>query len=210
MSATVSTPRGTLELSTPLLGRSNLANVLAAATVAIEFDVPLEVIADRARELQPAGRRGQILNLARGVTVIDDSYNANPTAVRQALDVLAAAPGRAASTPDRRTGFGRRVAVLGEMLELGVDTLALHEATGRYAAARVDLLVSIGGDAAGALARAAVAAGMSSDAVRYFATSEVASEAVRSVVQPGDIVLVKGSRGVRTDVVVDRLKAGHG
>ena len=95
-------------MSTPLIGRGNLANVLAATAVAIEFDVPLADIAERAGRLAPASRRGEVLRLASGVTVIDDSYNANPTATKRALEVLGDATDRS-----------RRVAVLGEMLELG-------------------------------------------------------------------------------------------
>jgi UDP-N-acetylmuramoyl-tripeptide--D-alanyl-D-alanine ligase len=194
-SATVSTPRGTVDISTPLVGRGNLANVLAAIAVASEFDVPLETIAGRARGLRPSAHRGQVAKLPNGVTVIDDSYNANPTAVRQALDVLAG----------ERTA-SRRVAVLGEMLELGGRAVALHEDVGRHAAlARVDVLIAVGGDAARALARAAVAAGMASERVRYCATSDEAADAIATLVRPGDVVLVKGSRSVRTDRVVDRL-----
>jgi UDP-N-acetylmuramoyl-tripeptide--D-alanyl-D-alanine ligase len=198
-SATVSTPRGTVDVATPLVGRGNLANVLAAIAVATEFEVPLEAIGERARGLRPAAHRGQVVKLPAGVTVIDDSYNANPTAMRQALDVLAGE--RSAS---------RRVAVLGEMLELGGHADALHEEVGRHAAgARVDVLIAVGGDGASALARAAVAAGMAPGHVRYFATSDDAADAVATLVRPGDVVLVKGSRGVRTDRVVDRLTAGR-
>jgi UDP-N-acetylmuramoyl-tripeptide--D-alanyl-D-alanine ligase len=197
MSATVSTPRGTVDIAMPMVGRGNLSNVLAAIAVASEFDVPLDTIGGRARELRPSAHRGQVVRLSNGVTVIDDSYNANPTAVRQALDVLAG----------ERTAV-RRVAVLGEMLELGGHAGALHEDVGRHAAlARVDVLMAVGGEAARALARAAVAAGMAPERVRHCATSDEAADAIATLVRPGDVVLVKGSRGVRTDRVVDRLMA---
>jgi len=198
--ATVSTPRGSVDLSTPLVGRGNLENVLAATAVAVEFDVPLGAIGERARTLQPAAHRGQVVRLANGVTVIDDSYNANPTATRQALDLLA-----------REPTASRRVAVLGEMLELGDRKDALHEEIGRHAVSgRVDVLIAVGGDAARVLAGAAVAAGMAPESVRYFPTSDEAAEAIAASVRSGDVVLVKGSRGVRTDRVVDRLKAELG
>jgi UDP-N-acetylmuramoyl-tripeptide--D-alanyl-D-alanine ligase len=196
-SARIATPRGTFDVDTPLVGRGNLANVLAATTVAIEFDVTLEAIADRSRRLRPAAHRGQVVRLSSGVTIIDDSYNASPTATRQALAVLA-----------RERKASRRVAVLGEMLELGVAAGVLHEEVGRAAAnAGIDLLFAVGGGPASALARAAVDAGMREDDVRYFATSDEAAVAVAGAVRPGDVVLVKGSRGVRTDRVVDRLEA---
>jgi UDP-N-acetylmuramoyl-tripeptide--D-alanyl-D-alanine ligase len=197
MSAQVDTPRGTVELTTPLLGRGNLANVLAATAVAVECDVPLDRIAERATRLQPAAHRGQVLRLGRGVVVIDDSYNASPAATRKALDVLRTA-----------TAAGRRVAVLGEMKELGARAVELHESVGRAAvAAGVSLLIAVGGDPAGVLAEAAIAAGLSSASVRHVATSEAAADAIAAAVEPGDLILVKGSHGIRTDRVVDRLTA---
>jgi UDP-N-acetylmuramoyl-tripeptide--D-alanyl-D-alanine ligase len=195
--ARVSTPGGAFDLATPLIGRANLANVLAAAAVAVELDVPLDAIAERAARLAPTSRRGEVLRLRGGVTVIDDSYNANPTATRRALEVVRDAIDRS-----------RRVAVLGEMLELGDGSFALHEAVGRAAAeARVDLLLAVGGPPAQALAEAAIAAGIPRAQVHYLATSEAAADAAAAMVREGDLVLVKGSRGIRTDRVVDRLKA---
>ena len=195
-SARVATAAGAVELTTPLVGRPNLANVLAGVAVAVEFGVPLEAIADRATRLKAASHRGEIVRLANGATVIDDSYNANPTATRRALDVLAA--GRAT----------RRIAVLGEMLELGDRAETLHEEVGRAAAqANLDVLLTVGGPPAAALARSAVAAGLGRDRTRHFATSDEAAAAAVALVGPGDLVLVKGSRGVRTDRVVERLKA---
>jgi UDP-N-acetylmuramoyl-tripeptide--D-alanyl-D-alanine ligase len=195
--ARVTTPRGAADITTPLVGRANLSNVLAAVAVAIELDVPIEVIAERASTLRAAPHRGEVVRLPGGVTIIDDSYNANPTATSRALDVLGGS--RDAS---------RRVAVLGEMLELGDRAIALHEDVGRAAAgAGLDLLLTVGGAAAAAMADAAVAAGLSRNRVHHFATSEQAAAAAASLVAPGDLVLIKGSRGVRTDRVVDRLKA---
>jgi len=98
--------------------------------------------------------------------------------------------------------------VLGEMLELGDRTVALHEAVGRAAAAGpLDLLVAVGGVPARALANAAIAAGLGIPNVHYFETSDEAADRAAALVHAGDLVLVKGSRGVRTDKVVDRLKA---
>jgi UDP-N-acetylmuramoyl-tripeptide--D-alanyl-D-alanine ligase len=196
MSARVTTARGSVDMTTPLIGLGNLANILAATAVALEFDVPLETIVEKVAQLRPAPHRGEVVRLASGITLVDDSYNANPTATRRALDVLA---GGAAA---------RRIAVLGEMLELGDRAVALHEEVGRAVArARVDTLFAVGGAPAAALAAAAVAAGMPAAAVRHFATSDEAADAAVALVRPGDVVLVKGSRGVKTDRVVDRLKA---
>jgi UDP-N-acetylmuramoyl-tripeptide--D-alanyl-D-alanine ligase len=135
--------------------------------------------------------------LGRGVTVVDDSYNSSPSALRRSLETLA-----------RERTAGRRVAVLGEMLELGDLSMALHQECGRVAAgAGLGLLVTVGGAPAEALGRTAVDAGMSAAAVRHAATSVEAADLVARLVTPGDVVLVKGSRGVKTDLVVDRLAA---
>ena len=199
VSARVATPRGDIPLTTSLVGRGNLENLLAAVGVAIEFDVPLPDIAAAALRLRPASHRGDVMRLAGGVTVIDDSYNANPTATKGALEVLA---GSQAS---------RRVAVVGEMLELGDQSQELHAMVGRAAArAGLDFLLAVGGKPAGALADAAVAAGMSASQVRHVATSDEAADAAAAFVRAGDLVLVKGSRGIRTDRVVDRLKTAWG
>jgi UDP-N-acetylmuramoyl-tripeptide--D-alanyl-D-alanine ligase len=194
--ARITTPAGSAGITIPLIGRANLLNVLAAAAVAVHFEVPLSAIVDRVARLSPAAHRGEVMALPSGVTVIDDSYNANPTATKRALDVLAGA------TADRR------IAVLGEMLELGDHAVSLHESVGRAAAeSRVDVLFAVGGEAARAMADAATAAGMPRTAVRHFGTSDEAADAAAAVVRRGDLVLVKGSRGIKTDRVVDRLKA---
>ena len=197
--AIVRTPAGEMRIETPLLGLGNLANVLAATAVAITFDVPLDAIADRAARLQPAHHRGELLRLPGGLTLIDDSYNSSPSALRGALTVVKMA-----------TGNARKVAVLGEMLELGVHSERLHQESGAAAAgAGLDLLIAVGGAAAKALAEQAVVSGMPSGSVTYVPTSTAAAELAVQVTRPGDLVLVKGSRGIGTDVVVDRLKAEY-
>jgi UDP-N-acetylmuramoyl-tripeptide--D-alanyl-D-alanine ligase len=198
MAADVTTSEGSVRLETPLVGRGNLANVLAGLAVGLDAGVPLDAMAARAATLTPAAHRGEVRSLASGVTVIDDAYNANPLAVERALDVLGA-----------ETGAGRRVAVLGEMLELGPESTALHARVGRAAArAGVDALVTVGGAPALALGRAAQDAGLAADAVRHAESSEEAAGLVAALVRPGDLVLVKGSRGVRLERVVDRLAEG--
>ena len=94
------------------------------------------------------------------------------------------------------------------MLELGADTVGLHEDVGRQLARMgVDVLLTVGGTPAAAMAEAAVAAGLAREYVRHFPESEEAGEAAAGIVRPGDLVLVKGSRGIRTDRIVERLKA---
>ena len=197
--ADVRTPAGDMALRTPLLGLGNLANVLAATAVALQFDVPLDAIAARAADLRPAHRRGELLRLAGGLTLIDDSYNSSPSALKHALQ-----------TVKKATGSARKIAVLGEMLELGGHASRLHQECGAAAAqADLTLLIAVGGAPAQALANQAIQSGMSPGSVSYVATSAEAADLVAERARPGDLVLVKGSRGIRTDVVVDRLKAEY-
>lgn len=199
MRARVVTPAGERRIETPLLGRGNLSNVMAATAVALNEGVPLDDIVAAARRLHPAERRGVVWRLKDDLTVIDDSYNSSPAALQTALGVLATATGH------------RRVAVLGEMLELGRHADHLHAACGQAASAMgVDLLFAVGGPPARALADGALAAGMAAAHVVYVDSSIQAADAVAAAVRPGDLVLVKGSRGTRTDLVVDRLVAERG
>jgi len=199
MRAVVRTPAGDMRLETPLLGLGNLANVLAATAVAVQFDVPLDAVADRAARVQPAHRRGELLRLPGGLTLIDDSYNSSPSALRRALHVLEVA-----------TGSARKIAVLGEMLELGTHSGRLHQECGAAAAAAgLDLLIAVGGPSAKTLADEAIASGMAAATVWYVTTSGEAADLAVQRTRPGDLVLVKGSRGIGTDVVVDRLKAEY-
>ena len=193
--ALVRTPVGEAEIRTPLPGLANLSNVLAATAVAIRFDVPLSDIVERAAALKPVARRGEVTRIT--VTLVDDSYNSNPGALSRALAVLAG-----------ETRYVRRVAVLGEMLELGDAGETLHRGSGTDAArAGLAVLVAVGGANARALADGALAAGMPAAGVHYVTNSHEAADLAATLVRPGDLVLVKGSRGIRTEVVVDRLKA---
>lgn len=179
-------------IAVPLPGRANLLNALAAIAVAIDRGVATGDIASRLAAARAVTRRGEVTDLASGARLVDDSYNASPAAMRHALASLAATPA------------SRRVAVLGEMRELGALSASLHRDIGAAAAAAgVARLFAIGGDDARAMADAAVAAGIDAE---WFATSAAAAEAVPSRIAAGDLVLVKGSHGTRTDIVADRLK----
>lgn len=196
--AHVRTPHGEMSLALALPGRANLANALAAIAVGLALGVPIEAMGPALREAKPAARRGELRHGPRDVLVYDDCYNASPDALEQALDTVAA------------DGSGRRrVAFLGEMLELGEAADALHRRCGRAAArAGVAELITVGGPAAQALGAAAVAEGVPAARAHHFATSAEAADAARDIVAPGDLVLVKGSRGTRMERVVERLQGG--
>ena len=200
MRATVRTPEGSRAVSTPLVGAGQVANVLAAIAVAMRFQVPLDEMARVAGEFRPPPRRGEVFRLSGGVTVVDDSYNSSPAALERALRSLG-----------RDRAHRRRIAVLGEMLELGARASDLHRACGRLVAeAGFDVLVVVGGTAAASLAEGALAAGLAAGRVMTCGASEEAATLTADLVRAGDLVLVKGSRGVRTDRVADRLKAEWG
>ena len=161
--------------------------------------MPLEDIVDCAAGLKPVARRGEVIR-AGGVTIIDDSYNSNPTALSRALAMLGG-----------ETRYERRVAVIGEMLELGAASGELHRAAGAEAARwKVGVLVAVGGAKARAVVDGAIKAGMDATQVHYVENSQAAADLVAALVTSGDVVLVKGSRGIRTEVVVDRLKVELG
>ena len=197
MEADVITASGTGRLRTPLLGLGNLANVLAGLAVGLHFGVPLDVMLERAGRLAPAHHRGEVLRLPGGISLIDDSYNSSPAALARALETVASS-----------TGSARKVAVLGEMLELGAFSEAMHRRSGELArASGLDLLITVGGHSAAAMAEAAVGAGMPERCVWHTGTRHEAADVALRQIRAGDLVLVKGSRGVGTDLVVERLKA---
>jgi UDP-N-acetylmuramoyl-tripeptide--D-alanyl-D-alanine ligase len=127
-----------------------------------------------------------------GVTIINDCYNANPEAMRSMLELLRTIPAR------------RRIAVLGEMLELGREAGTLHRSIGQFAAEQgIDALLGIRG-AARLMVDEAVTAGLSGSAAYFFDTPEEAGDFLRGYVRPGDAILFKGSRGVQVEKVIDR------
>ena len=179
------------EVALPLAGFHFVSNFLAAAAAALRLGVDAEAIAETATHMTPAPHRGQALRLRQGVTLIDDSYNSNPVAVEAAVTSLEMA------------AAGRRVAFLGDMLELGKHAIRLHEETGASVAPRVSALVGVGSLSA-ALVKGAGKAGLQTSGLHWFPDAAQAAEAI-ALVEPGDAVLVKGSRGMRMEQVVDAL-----
>jgi UDP-N-acetylmuramoyl-tripeptide--D-alanyl-D-alanine ligase len=181
----------------PLPGLHFVQNFLAAAASAHRLGVTAEQIAERASELKAANRRGQVSRLEQGITLLDDSYNSNPVAVQAAVQAL------------QMAAQGRRVAFLGDMLELGPEAGRLHEETGAGVAGALDALVGVGTQSA-SLIKGAGKAGLGKEALFWFADAAQAAAAAPEIVKPGDAVLVKGSRGVRMEQVAEALVARFG
>jgi UDP-N-acetylmuramoyl-tripeptide--D-alanyl-D-alanine ligase len=185
---------GRVALAIP--GRHNVLNALAALAVSRVLGVaPAAAVAALAR-VTPFSGRMEVRRFG-GLTVIDDSYNANPDSMRAALDLLRETP-----------HAGRRVAVLGEMLELGQATVPMHREMGA-AASFVDRLFLIG-PSAGEVARAARGAGLAADRIREFPTLDPLLAEVPGALADGDLVLVKGSRGMALDRLVSAIEAATG
>jgi UDP-N-acetylmuramoyl-tripeptide--D-alanyl-D-alanine ligase len=190
------TPEGEAEVLLPMHGRHNVSNALAAAAAALSFGVPVGEIAEALGTAAPSEKRGEVLRFKEGFVVVDDSYNSNP---RSLLSMAEAVAGGG-------EGVARRVVVAGEMLELGEGGAALHREAGRdIAGFGVDVLWGVRG-LARELVEGARAGGMGEAATRFFEDSDAAAEALAGFVRPGDLVLVKGSRGVHTERVVEALK----
>jgi UDP-N-acetylmuramoyl-tripeptide--D-alanyl-D-alanine ligase len=179
----------------PCINEAAVANLLAAAGVCLSLGLRLDEISPAIQALRPFSMRGALIETARGIRVYDDSYNSNPRALEAALTSLAALPA------------ARKVAVLADMLELGEGEKAFHRRAGEAVAKTGwDVLVTIGPLAA-EIAQGAAAAGMAADFIHHFRDSGAAAAAIAWIVRAGDLVLVKGSRGMKTEAVVDALRA---
>lgn len=193
-SFTLQTPHGTARAELPLPGRHNLMNALAASAVASCFEIDAESIARALQAVAPPEMRGEVLDFAAGFEVIDDSYNSNPRSLLSMVRTL----------KEGGTHALRRILIAGEMLELGPDGARMHREAGReIAASGIDVLWGVRG-LAGDLVEGAREGGM--EATRFFETSEEAAAALPDELRAGDLVLVKGSRGVRTDKVIKLLR----
>lgn len=181
----------TRQVRTPLLGRHSVYTALAAAAVALTEGLSMDEVAHGLEGLQEANRM-RVCRTSRGATVLDDTYNASPASVEAALRLLAELP-------------GRRIAVLGDMLELGSYEEPGHRAVGRCATASVDILYTIG-PRARLVAEAAREQGLA--AVTHWESREEAARSLSSLLRDGDYVLVKGSRGMALEELVAALGAG--
>ena len=189
---------GPTNFETSLTGRHSVSNILAGIATASIYGITPDRLTDRVRQLQPAKMRGERIT-HNGILIYNDCYNSNPDAVRAMLDVLRDTPAR------------RRIAVLGEMLELGRLAEALHRDVGNYAAmSGIDVLVGIRG-ASCYMLDAAKRSGVRDDAAFFFDDAAAAGQMLKSLAQPGDVILFKGSRGVHVeDAVAQFLGTSNG
>ncbi len=178
----------------PLFGQYQVYNLLAAYAIARTAGHTFDDIDTEAIALSTAAMRGEILMLA-GVTFVSDCYNANPEAVKAGLRSFAKFESR-----------GRRVIVLGDMLELGPDSVRYHAEIGELVAAqKFDLLAAVG-PLAYHIIEAVEAAGKLSGKLRHFNDSETCAEYLRGYLGVGDLVYLKGSRGIGLETVLDQFR----
>lgn len=179
--------------------RHNVMNAVAAFAAASVWGITFEDARNVFAELRPADKRGEVIIFDAGFTVIDDSYNSSPTALNAVADTLAQA-----------TGYRRRILAAGEMLELGDAAPQLHRDCGVYAAqtGKIDWLIGVQGHALD-FVNGATSGGQDDDHARFFDTSDAAAEFLAGFVRRGDLLLVKGSRGVKMEKIVSALRAKH-
>lgn len=177
------------EIQLQVFGEFQALNALATTAVGLTYEIDGNSIREALESFQPVSGRATLLE-KNGYTIIDDSYNANPTSMRRAIDLLSKIPSQ-----------GRRIAILGDMLELGENRDRAHKDLGKYAGAHnVDILIGVG-----ALAEMILSGAGNGVAKYYFADHIDCIAALRNLVQTGDVILVKGSHGIHLEKVVEAL-----
>jgi len=190
---TLSVPSGKADVIFSLSGKHNVLNALAASAVGYSFGMSAREIADALKTIAPPAQRGEVLHFAEGFTVINDSYNSNPSALLSMVETLL----------NGSAGAKRKIVVAGEMLELGSQEKEIHRETGeKLARTGIDFFIGVRG-LAQEMVESAKNAGLSE--TRFFNSSDEAGEFLANEIKSGDLVLVKGSRGVRTEKVIEKL-----
>ena len=182
-------------LHLPLAGRHNISNALCALAAASVWGVGAAEAREVFPKLEATGMRGRILHYESGFTVINDCYNSNPLALRAMVELLTSTPAE-----------GRHILAAGEMLELGAGSPELHREAGRAAAAtgKLSWIIGVRGDAEN-FVRGAIEAGHPAEQAKFCASSEEAGEYIQKLMKRGDLLLVKGSRGVKMERIVEAL-----
>jgi UDP-N-acetylmuramoyl-tripeptide--D-alanyl-D-alanine ligase len=189
-----------VSLRLPLAGRHNISNALAALAAASVWGVGAAEAREVFPNLEATGMRGRVLQYDAGFTVINDCYNSNPVALRAMVELLTSTP-----------AAGRHLLAAGEMRELGPTSAELHREAGRAAGAggKLGWIVGVQGDAE-SFVRGAVEAGQPAERTKFCATSEEAAAFVENLMKRGDVLLVKGSRGVKMERIVEALDTRFG
>ncbi len=191
----VTAPEWQGEFTLPLPGRHNIQNALAAIAAASGWAIPLEEMRQALAEFQNLQQRSEILTLPGEVTIINDCYNSSPLAMARMLETLAGWP-----------GARRRIVVAGEMLELGPRSPQLHRGVGRNCAhSDVAWVIAVQGDAR-FFVEGAVEGGTPLSHGLFFPDAKSAGEFCQALMAPGDVILVKGSRGVHLETVIEMLE----
>lgn len=189
----LNTPLGAAEVNLKLNGVHNIMNALAAAAVGVCFDIAPKKIAAALSGVKPPPMRGEVLRFREGFEVVNDSYNSNPDALLSMVETIV----------ENGAGAERKIVVAGEMLELGDKAAEIHFETGRkIGAMNVDAVFGVRGLAQNLVA-GAESAGIKN--ARFFSDSAEAAELLLNEIKKGDLILVKGSRGVRTEKIVHKL-----
>lgn len=187
------TSEGEAKVNFQLSGNHNVSNSLAAASIGYAFGMTVKEIAEALNSVKPPNQRGEILHFEKGFTVINDSYNSNPAALLKMVATL----------NEGAESENRKIVVAGEMLELGKDEVEIHRQTGEdLAESGIDLLIGVR-NLAKDLVESAQKNGLE-NAV-FFESSEAAGEFLCDEIKQKDLVLIKGSRGVRTEKVIEKL-----
>src|SRR6266478_952183 len=180
----------------PLLGQHNVINALAAIAVGVTHEVPWEQIREAVSEMKPEKMRGQVIKFREGFAAIDDSYNSNPRALSEMIRFIG-----------RLQGYQRKILVAGEMLELGPEGPELHRNCGREAArAGLELIVAVQGQAKEIL-EGALEAGMDRSRLKFMRDALQTGDLLARTLKKGDVVLLKGSRGVKIEQALNTLRA---
>ena len=188
-------PEGRVRLELPVPGKHAIYNALAALAAASVWDIGAAEAQRVFATLRVPAMRGELLRFSNGAALINDSYNSSPAALHAMISVLAATP-----------NFKRRILAAGEMRELGTSSATLHREAGIFAAktGKVDWVIGVSGDAE-QIVEGAVAGGVPRARTKFFGSSEDAAKFVEEFVAPGDVLLVKGSRGVKMERIVEVL-----
>jgi UDP-N-acetylmuramoyl-tripeptide--D-alanyl-D-alanine ligase len=192
-------PEGRVRLELPVPGRHAIYNALAALAAASVWNIGAAEAQSVFRTLRVPAMRGELLRFSNGAALINDSYNSSPAALHAMISVLAATP-----------NFRRRILAAGEMRELGPTSPALHREAGIFAAktGKVDWVFGVEGDAA-EIVEGAVAGGIPRAQTKFFPSSEEAAKFLEEFFVDGDVLLVKGSRGVKMERIVETLLARY-